>query len=72
MNREVHVRFWESAGLRCPAPLDSAWPRTRAGSHSGGRSSFSYAVFSIKVESPSLSMHHHDNHNRIGTGYING
>jgi hypothetical protein len=23
MNREVHVRFWESAGLRCPAPLDS-------------------------------------------------
>jgi putative transposase len=21
MNREVHVRFWESAGLRCPAPL---------------------------------------------------
>jgi len=22
MNREVHVRFWESAGLRCPAPLD--------------------------------------------------
>jgi arylsulfatase len=23
MNREVHVRFWESAGLRCPAPLNS-------------------------------------------------
>ncbi len=22
MNREVHVRFWESVGLRCPAPLD--------------------------------------------------
>ena len=22
MNREVHVRFWESAGLQCPAPLD--------------------------------------------------
>ena len=22
MNREVPVRFWESAGLRCPAPLD--------------------------------------------------
>jgi putative transposase len=22
MNREVHVRFWESAGLRCLAPLD--------------------------------------------------
>jgi len=22
MNREVHVRFWESAGLRCSAPLD--------------------------------------------------
>ena len=22
MNREVHVRFWESAGLKCPAPLD--------------------------------------------------
>ena len=22
MNREVHVRFWESGGLRCPAPLD--------------------------------------------------
>ena len=21
MNREVHVRFCESAGLRCPAPL---------------------------------------------------
>ncbi len=21
MNREVHVRFWESAGLQCPAPL---------------------------------------------------
>jgi hypothetical protein len=21
MNREVHVRFWESAGLKCPAPL---------------------------------------------------
>ena len=21
MNREVHVRFWESAGLRFPAPL---------------------------------------------------
>ena len=21
MNREVQVRFWESAGLRCPAPL---------------------------------------------------
>ncbi len=21
MNREVHVRFWESAGLGCPAPL---------------------------------------------------
>jgi len=21
MNREVHVRFWESAELRCPAPL---------------------------------------------------
>ena len=21
MNREVHVRFWESAGLRCPALL---------------------------------------------------
>ena len=21
MNREVHVRFWESAGLRCTAPL---------------------------------------------------
>ena len=21
MNREIHVRFWESAGLRCPAPL---------------------------------------------------
>ena len=21
MNWEVHVRFWESAGLRCPAPL---------------------------------------------------
>ena len=28
MNREVHVRFWESAGLRCPAPLtynQSVW-----------------------------------------------
>jgi putative transposase len=23
MNREVHVRFWESAGLQCPAPPDS-------------------------------------------------
>ncbi len=22
MNREVHVRFWESEGLRCPAPPD--------------------------------------------------
>jgi transposase InsO family protein len=22
MNREVHVRFWESSGLRCPEPLD--------------------------------------------------
>ena len=22
MNREVHVRFWESAELRCSAPLD--------------------------------------------------
>jgi transposase InsO family protein len=22
MNREVHVRFLESAGLRCPAPVD--------------------------------------------------
>jgi transposase InsO family protein len=22
MNREVHVRFWESAGLQCSAPLD--------------------------------------------------
>ena len=22
MNREVHVRFWESAGLRCPALLN--------------------------------------------------
>jgi transposase InsO family protein len=22
MNREVHVRFWESARLRCPAPLN--------------------------------------------------
>lgn len=22
MNREVHVRFWEGAGLRCPALLD--------------------------------------------------
>jgi transposase InsO family protein len=22
MHREVHVRFWESAGLQCPAPLD--------------------------------------------------
>ena len=22
MNREVHVRFWESAGLQCPVPLD--------------------------------------------------
>jgi len=22
MNREVHVRFWESAGLQCLAPLD--------------------------------------------------
>ena len=22
MNREVHVRFWESAELRCPAPLN--------------------------------------------------
>jgi transposase InsO family protein len=22
MNREVHVRFWESAGLKCPAPLN--------------------------------------------------
>jgi hypothetical protein len=22
MSREVHVRFWESAGLRCPAPLN--------------------------------------------------
>ena len=22
MNREVHVRFWESAGLKCPALLD--------------------------------------------------
>ena len=22
MNREVHVRFWESAGLQRPAPLD--------------------------------------------------
>jgi hypothetical protein len=21
MNREVHVRFWESAGLRCSTPL---------------------------------------------------
>jgi putative transposase len=21
MNREVHVRFWESVGLRCPTPL---------------------------------------------------
>ncbi len=21
MNREVHVRFWESAGLQCLAPL---------------------------------------------------
>ena len=21
MSREAHVRFWESAGLRCPAPL---------------------------------------------------
>jgi transposase InsO family protein len=25
MNREVHVRFWESAGLQCLAPL--AYPR---------------------------------------------
>jgi transposase InsO family protein len=36
MNREVHVRFWESAGLQCPAPLDY-WrdyrliPEARAG-----------------------------------------
>jgi putative transposase len=22
MNREVHVRFWESAGLQCPTPLN--------------------------------------------------
>ena len=22
MNREVHVRFWESAGLKCPALLN--------------------------------------------------
>jgi transposase InsO family protein len=22
MNREVHVRFWESVGLQCPAPLN--------------------------------------------------
>jgi len=22
MNREVHVRFWEGAGLQCPALLD--------------------------------------------------
>ncbi len=22
MNREVPVRFWESAGLKCPAPLN--------------------------------------------------
>jgi transposase InsO family protein len=22
MNREVHVRFWESTGLKCPVPLD--------------------------------------------------
>jgi len=22
MNREVHVRFWESAGLQCPALLN--------------------------------------------------
>ena len=22
MNREVHVRFWESAALKCAAPLD--------------------------------------------------
>jgi putative transposase len=21
MNREVHVRFWKSVGLRCPTPL---------------------------------------------------
>jgi putative transposase len=21
MNREVHVRFWESVGLQCPTPL---------------------------------------------------
>jgi putative transposase len=25
MNREVHVRFWESAGLQCPAPLAYLW-----------------------------------------------
>jgi hypothetical protein len=23
MSREVHVRFWEGAGLQCPALLDS-------------------------------------------------
>ena len=36
MNREVHVRFWESAGLRCPAPLTylhayASVPAARAG-----------------------------------------
>ena len=36
MNREVHVRFWESAGLQCPAPLDylkdyRTVPEARAG-----------------------------------------
>ncbi len=36
MNREVHVRFWESAGLQCLAPLDyikgyERMPESRSG-----------------------------------------
>jgi len=29
MRGDVHVRFWESAGVKCPAPLDSRLERGR-------------------------------------------
>ena len=36
MNREVHVRFWESAGLRCPAPLTFIKAYSSVGEARGG------------------------------------
>ena len=31
MSREVHVRFWEGLGLKCPGLLTISWNRTMAG-----------------------------------------